>query len=260
MVTAQEELFLLDLDDTLLDTTRLKNDLFLSIARCIGSETPELKKADDIKRLYKIFCQKNQGIVSYQGFADFLIKIFKGQESEIKGCFEFDFKKYLMPEAKLTLDKLKKQGTVLIWTAGTYEDQVKKLLDTGLISSEEAEKILQFSDFENQKKQQNKLPLAVVDTGKVLGIQERLNWFLKKFPEREITLIDNEVKNINGVVEANQKRLKAIWIDHGEQKDPNLAKEFRQKLPPQIQRFESLLEMNKFLHPEGSQANPEQKG
>jgi len=256
----QKHLFLLDLDDTLLDTTRLKQDLFLDIANAIGSESPASQKADDIKRLYKVFCQKNQGVVSYQGFADFLINIFGNQKEQINSCFNLDYQQYLIPEAKLLLRELRQQGEVIIWTAGTYEDQVKKLLDTGLLSDEEAEQILAFKDYEAQKDERETLPQAIVDTGKVLSINQRLNWFLEHFPDLSITLIDNEAKNIAGVVETKHERLSAIWLDRGEQKNPKLAETFRRELPYRVNRFNSLDDIMGFLKLEGAGSNPEQKG
>lgn len=256
----QKQLFLLDLDDTLLDTTRLKQDLFLDIANAIGSESPASQKADDIKRLYKIFCQKSKGVVSYRGFADFLKTIFSNQEEQISRCFELDYQQYLVPEAKLLLHELQQQGEVVIWTAGTYEDQAEKLLTTGLIERTEAEKIVMFADFEASGKPSNQLPLAVIDPGKVLSIQERLNWFLRQFKDIPITLIDNEAKNIAAVLEAKNKHLSAIWLDHGEQKKPELAQKLRQELPLGINRFENHAALMSFLKSEGTKPNLERRG
>ena len=254
------QLFLVDLDDTLLDTTRLKTDLFLNIAQAIGSQSPQSQQADDIKRLYRLFCQKNQGIVSYQGFADFLKNIFTNQEVEVNNCFTFDFKKYLLPQSKAFLTMLKEQGTVIIWTAGTFSDQRRKLLDTGLLTNEEKEQILAFKDYEAQNDETETLPHAIVDTGKVLSINQRLNWFLEHFPDLSITLIDNEAKNIAGVVETKHERLSAIWLDRGEQKNPKLAETFRREPLYRINRFNSLDDIMGFLKLEGAGSNPEQRG
>jgi len=260
MFINQKPLFLLDLDDTLLDTTKLKNDLFLNIARAIDPESVEQNKAEDIKRLYNIFCTQNNGIFSYQGFADFLIRIFHNQEQEIKNCFQFDFQDYLLPEAKVFVEELKNQGRVLIWTTGTFADQAKKLLDTGLISKEEAVKILPFDKFETMENKPDNLPLAVVDTGKVLGINKRLNWFLQNFPQAAITFIDNEVKNIAAAYAIQNEYLRVIWLDHGEQKNPQLADELRNRPTTEVNRFNSLSKISDFLKIEGASPSSEQKG
>ena len=261
-MNAQNQLFLLDLDNTLLDTTRFKTDLFNRLAKVINSGGSYQESRPEIARLYKFYCDTNKGLFSLQGYQDFLVEHFGdfGQEPAIRDSFLTNYKDYLFPEAKELVSALEQQGTVIIWTTGAYQDQLEKLTKTELIAQDKKKAIVDFQADENILSPEKELPLAIVDIGKILGIKDRLNWFLTNFPEHNITLIDNEARNVNGVIDVGNPRMKAIWFDNGPQKDDQLANSLRSNLPGKIVRLDNLSSIIGSLQPEGHTSSPEQKG
>jgi len=262
MTSNPSQMYLVDLDDALLNTSKYKSDLFSNLAKTINPAGSYKESFVKIAELYTFYCQKNQEIFSYSGFASFLVEYFGSfnQDEQIRNCFHTNYNEYLMPQAKELLNLLGKKGKVVIWTTGAYEDQLAKLLNSGLLTKEQENKVVNYNQFTEGFADGKPLPLAIVDLGKGLDIKSRLINFIEHFENNNITLIDNRSKNVMAVSEINHPNLYAYWFEHGQPKKPERVKSLRENLPANILRFERLSEIISHMQQEGVNISPERKG
>jgi len=252
-------MILFDLDDTLLNTNKIKQELYQRLARLFFPQNELETSTGKARLLYKKFCESNGGVYEPEKFRGFLKDIF-GPNCKIESVFEFNYQPYLLPSAKELFTKAAEQNKVLIWTQGYLPDQQKKLTQTGLITNPDS--ILDSASLEaNLDTLLAKSPVALVDIEKSMKIKERLLYFLNIFPRHKLTYIDNQAHLIKAALEINEHRLKPIWFKNGRQKNEETAKHlWENRNEASLQIAVNLEQIGKHLSLEGRVSHERERG
>lgn len=118
--------FIFDLDDTILDTVKLKDIIFKDMADCGAS-------MDEIQATYAA-CTHNGSLYSPEKH----IALLKAQapnldESEIMSRIDIiNWQALVIPGSKEMVDEARKMGQVILLTKGDYSFQARKLVGTNI--------------------------------------------------------------------------------------------------------------------------------
>jgi FMN phosphatase YigB (HAD superfamily) len=129
---AGDLVFLLDVDNTLLDNDRLKSDLNTTLLRVLGEEGAErfwqlyeeVRKEQDYVD-YPTTLQRYRSVAGDTGKTKELVRVFD----------QIDFHSYLYPDVLPTLEYLKSLGTAVILSDGDQVFQRRKIDESGLTAA-----------------------------------------------------------------------------------------------------------------------------
>jgi|GEM_PF-1485116 len=236
-------IFLVDLDDTLIDSQRFKADFFAQYALAVGFDNRESQQ--QIWQLYSVYRRQPGQIVGLIGFGEWLKKYFS-YEVNVRAINEviksIRFEKYLLPEAKKLIDKLQTLGKVVLWTSGSYEEQGQKVTDTGL------NLVLGVSDALNtttagwQANLERDANSILIDPQKTRQTEIRLGEFREVFPENPLIYIDNSPGQVTKALSVNDSNLRVVWVNTG-----NMQAEIEERSKLLEEKFPAYSNLAKLL-------------
>lgn len=241
--------FVFDLDNTLIDTTRLKYAIFITLRNVIKKqiESKLSKKEIDakIQELYED-TRKKRGFISLAELCYQLSLTYNIDQSHLlNNIREIPVSKFTLPGAKELLAELKKQGKkIIIYTEGALDDQEWKIRSSGLLFDDHYQPpyIEQLQEtkrtipqtFRWIMQEDPTTPLVIV-TQKAKDIAADILAPLNE-TNRPICVIDDKPNIIRKVMEFQQKeggQITPIWIRHGPYAQNNNIEEIGSFTTPQ---------------------------
>ena len=223
-----QPVFLVDVDDTLVDSHRFKADFFTKYAQALGFTTH--KEKEQAWELYRLYRQKTNEPIGMRGFGKWL-KIYFSYEDNVKAINEvidnICFENYLLPEAKVLIEKLKALGKVVLWTSGNFEEQQQKVTDTGLNLILRGAEVVCATTEGWQEKVLKEADSILIDPQKTKITADRLRQFRVIFPENLLVYIDNSPSQIAKAMKVNDPELTTVWVNTG---DMEVDRESRETL------------------------------
>jgi len=210
--------FLVDVDDTLIDTQAFKKDFFHKLGLAFDF-LPDTRDSE-VWRLYHLFRERQQKAYSFTDFAKFLKQTFPVHEDDLvkvdRVIAEIDFKPYLLPQANDFLRQLESLGTVILWTAGTTDGQGQKLSQTGLDRILEETRIIEATKNALDPELSQVKSGILIDPFKPSATVTRLQELRTLFPKRQLFYIENSPRQVAKAQTVEDPDLKIIWIKTGD--------------------------------------------
>jgi FMN phosphatase YigB (HAD superfamily) len=188
--------FLLDVDNTLLDNDTAQNDYLTEIRRTVSSEASQ--------RYWEIF----QDIAKELGYADYLGALERYRLEDMHDpkllqvslyLLDYEFMKRLYPHAIEVIQYLSARSTVVLLTDGDVVFQPRKILRAGLWDAV-AGKVLIYIHKEQE--------LCEVE---------------KRFPAQHYVIVDDKLRILTAIKQQWGKRVTTVFVKQGHYaKDPKI--------------------------------------
>jgi FMN phosphatase YigB (HAD superfamily) len=188
--------FLLDVDNTLLDNDTAQNDYLTEIRRTVSSEASQ--------RYWEIF----QDIAKELGYADYLGALERYRLEDMHDpkllqvslyLLDYEFMKRLYPHAIEVIQYLSARGTVALLTDGDVVFQPQKILRAGLWDAV-AGKVLIY-----------------------IHKEQELREVERRFPAQHYVMVDDKLRILTAIKQQWGKRVTTVFVKQGHYaKDPKI--------------------------------------
>ena len=201
MATSRRVVFLLDVDNTLLDNDRVIADLMRFLEREVGRERQE--------RYWRIFDELRSEI----GYADYLGALQKYRlehphDSHVLAVssylINYPFANRLFPECLDVIDHLKQWGTTVIVTDGDVVLQPRKIKRSGLFDA--------------------------VDSNVLIYVhkERELDDVERRYPADHYVMVDDKLRLLAAIKDTWTSRVTTIFVRQGHYaRDPQMLRGFR---------------------------------
>ena len=230
MTTSQRVVFLLDVDNTLLDNDRIIADLMRFLEREVGRERQE--------RYWRIFDDLRTEI----GYADYLgalqkYRLEQPHDSHLLAVssylINYPFANRLLPDSLDVIDHLKQWGTAVIVTDGDVVFQPRKIERSGLFDA--------------------------VDGNVLIYIhkERELDDVERRYPANHYVMVDDKLRLLAAIKDTWMSRVTTIFVRQGHYaRDPQMLSGYR-AADITVERIDRLLSFDLETLHRGHDMSPE---